>query len=181
MAWKRRPFRAFNRRFSKPLAHKKLLWTTTVTTHSVAAATVSSTVLLAPSQWIENSTAGNFEKAVIKRLVLIAQAGAAVSATNYGSCIYALNVDDSQDTQADPSVAASYSDMQPFHVGTITLPPTTLVTTPPFFGYSDNTRVFKVNRKVTSQDSLFFITGPSGSVTFNNVLSLTARMLLELD
>lgn len=171
--------RRFRRpRFSRPVAHKKLLWVTQALTGTEVATVPTHFDLVSSTQWILNATSGNFENAKILRLVLIVQAQSI--ATNE-TRIFGLSVDDQNQSAINPAGVNYYQNTEPFHVGVLSVPATAAPNVFLSNNYPDNVRTFKVNRKIESDETLQMWIQPATAAGNQLTFSILARALVQLD
>lgn len=170
--------RRFHRkRFSRPVAHRELLWVTSKLQFTETAGSPSLVLLAQFTQWATNATSGNNEKVKVVRCNLFVSAVVLPTAE---SRLYTLRVDDVTSAAIDPTLVASYSNADIVHQGVLYAPANAAAQGPvPLYnGYQDNLRSLRINRNVTADKALIMDISPATAAGDQLTFTVLARCLI---
>lgn len=168
--------RSFGFRFRRPMRQATRLWVTQTGSVTEVNAVVTNQELLSPASWLTNQTAGGFQHGRLLHLNLLLSASLAPTAAQ--NRIFGLTIDEDL-SQPDPSGTSYYQGTQPFWFGGIKVNSGTVETPPPYVGWNDFTRVYKLRRKLRSDQRVVLTISPGAT---GNLLtwSWISRALVEV-
>lgn len=160
----RRSKSSFRRSSGSRFAKKQRLWVTTDIAVTETAGAVTAISLLEPTQWMRNTTSGNYERAKVLFQLLILTAGYAATTDVPSGRVFQQCIDEDDTTDLlDPSTAAAYRNVQPYHIGTLYIRPDVVagpLVVPAYNGNVDGVRARKVNRNITASQRSWLVISP---------------------
>lgn len=169
------------RRFSRPVARKRLIWVTHLTNVTETATFVTTVSLLAPGDWEDNTTTGNTAQyaKVLKCNYIIKATGIATQESRQ----YIVAHDDTLNTFTDPAAVAVYGTTDVVHFGAFVAGSTAAATGANGTlnaNYPDFVRQCRVNRRFKQDESLFLAIQPAAAAGNQLTLSIFSRTLVQL-
>lgn len=166
------------RRFGRPLARANYLWTFATGTVN-ASASAQAVEFLSPTQWQQNSTAGNFQKCKLLRVLWLMSAVG--DDTDVGALQYALHIDDeSFSTSLSPITATFFDSVETvLRWGAIAVPGLASGAISNYQGNLDFTRDWSGRRELARDQRVWFSVAPFTNAPTS--FTYYARCLVQLN
>lgn len=177
--FKRKSFSFRGKRFGRPVAHVQFLWCTTRLTLTETAGTVSTFALLAASQWANNATSGNSQRASLVRVIWSVRTTQVATGETR---VFTLTLDDQNALPSNPDTVAAYSDQDTLHWGLVSVPAVSSTVAQHNSGITpvEATHDTRLRRRMREDQEVFLNLSPAAAAANQLSLTVLARTLVRI-